>query len=361
MTYQIIQAESYWDCIDSLRRDDAYKGHLVDALSELRRQPFRNPQLSTHEIGLARNGRKLFSSDVGGRSSNRRIVWQLFNRTIVVLLYGAHKIQDRAKRMQVAFDQDRQLVQVYELAPDSDIERPYQEQRTLAGKLFMAWTNTELFDLGFPGPTVEHLRRLNTVDELFDLEQYLGSQSLESAFNLITADESSRSSEQPTGPEAPGVIHVTGATDAAPVEETPATATPPVVTAEDLELERLLNDERTGAWFTRVEPEFLAEVIGRPIEDWMIFLHPDQRSAATRPLTRVPPGCAVPPARARPSLACTARPTSLPASRAILAERSDQLLADPEPVPPVLFTTYIRTLPPVFEGLYLAHARHPGR
>ena len=53
MTYQIIQAESYWDCIDSLRRDDAYKGHLVDTLSELRRQPFRNPQLSTHEIGLA--------------------------------------------------------------------------------------------------------------------------------------------------------------------------------------------------------------------------------------------------------------------------------------------------------------------
>ena len=193
MTYQIIQAESYWDCIDSLRRDDAYKGHLVDALSELRSQPFRNPQLSTHEIGLARNGRKLFSSDVGGRASNRRIVWQLFNRTIVVLLYGAHKIQDRAKRMQVAFDQDRQLVQVYELAPDSDIERPYQEQRTRAGKLFMAWTNTELFDLGFPKPTVEHLRRLNTVDELFDLEQHLGSQSLERAFNLITADESSRS------------------------------------------------------------------------------------------------------------------------------------------------------------------------
>ena len=29
VTYQIIQAESYWDCLDSLRRDDAYKGHLV--------------------------------------------------------------------------------------------------------------------------------------------------------------------------------------------------------------------------------------------------------------------------------------------------------------------------------------------
>ena len=356
MTYQIIQAESYWDCLDSLRRDDAYKGHLVDTLSELRRQPFRNPQLSTHEIGLARNGRKLFSSDVGGRASNRRIVWQLFNRTIVVLLYGAHKIQDRAKRMQVAFDQDRQLVQVYELAPDSDIERPYQEQRTLAGKLFMAWTNTELSDLGFPEPAVEHLRRLNTVDELFDLAQYLGSQSLERAFNLITADESSRSSEQPTDPEAPGVIHVKGATDAAPAEDTPSTATPPVVTADDLELERLLNDERTGASFTRVEPEFLADVIGRPIEDWMIFLHPDQRSAATRRYLG--------PARVRgaagtgKTVVGLHRAADLAArSRAILAERSDQLLVDPEPVPPVLFTTYIRTLPPVFEELYL---RMPG-
>ncbi|MYC68697.1 MAG: AAA family ATPase [Acidobacteriia bacterium] len=354
--YQIVQAESYWDCIDSLRRDDAYKAHLVDALAELRRQPFRNPKLRTHEIGVASNGRKLFSSDVGGRASNRRVVWQLFNRTIVVLLYGTHAVQDRAKRIRVAFDQQHQLVQIYERSPDSGVERPYREQRARVGKLFMAWSDAELMKVGFPEPAVEHLRQLNTVDELFDLEEHLGSSRLERAFDLVAGVGSPSSEDQPTVPDAPPVLHADEPGHAAAPTAVSSVAGPPQVTADDLELERLLNDERTGAWFTRVEPEFLAEIIGRPIEDWMIFLHPDQRTAATRRYQG--------PARVRgaagtgKTVVGLHRAADLAArNRAALAERSNQLLADPEPIPPVLFTTYIRTLSPVFEELYL---RMPG-
>ena len=356
LTYQIIQAEPYWDCIDSLRRDDNYKAQLVDTLSELRHRPFHNPRLSTHEIGLARNGDKLFSSDVGGRASDRRIVWQLFNRTIVLLLYGNHKVQDRARRMKIALNQETGLVQVYEQTSDTGVERPYREQRARPGRLFMAWSDAELLAHGFPAPAVEHLRRLNTDDELFELEQHLGPTYFDRALELYVGDRPSPSREQPSLAEVPPAVHTENAADSAAPEEIPPAATPPPVTTEDRDLERLLNDERAGASFSRFEPEFLAEVIGRPIEEWMIFLHPDQRSAATRRHQG--------PARVRGAAGTGKTVVGLHRAvdlanrnRAIVAERSKQLLADQEPVPPVLFTTYIKTLPPVFEELYL---RIPG-
>ena len=141
MAYDLLEAQSFWDCVDSLRRDDDYKAALVDSLSELRSKPFRNSRLKTHDIGSARNGRKLFASDVGGRRSDRRIVWQLFNRTIVLLLYGTHKIYDRAKRISIDFDPATKQHTVYERAPDSGVTQLYARQRDRIGKLFMAWTD----------------------------------------------------------------------------------------------------------------------------------------------------------------------------------------------------------------------------
>ena len=112
-----------------MRRDDAYKGALMDTLVELRTQPFRNPVLQTHDVGKAKNGKKIYSSDVGGRAADRRLVWQLFNKTIVVLLYGTHAVQDRAKRMAITFDPTEHVVTVVEEAPDTGVDRDYREQR----------------------------------------------------------------------------------------------------------------------------------------------------------------------------------------------------------------------------------------
>ena len=384
MTYKLVEAESFWDCIDSLRRDDPYKAHIVDTLSELRRQPFRNPRLSTHDIGLASNGAKLFCSDVGGRASDRRIIWQIVNRTIVLLLYGSHKVQDRAKRMRLDYDESGQLVQVYEQAPDTAVEHPYREQRSRVGKLFMAWTNPELAERGFPEPTIEHLRRLDNDDELLELEPQLGDRLFEQAFNLVAGPmpagghppdaapatgppqptrSSSGGQSEPTTATARGAGgDPTTTTHGSPrpdssgraVDDGPqasAAATEPVATEADRLLEHLLNDEVAGALFTRTEPEFMADVVGRPIEEWMIFLHPDQRSAATRSYQG--------PARVRgaagtgKTVVGLHRAADLAAiNRATLAERAAQLLVDSEPVLPVLFTTYVRSLPPVFESLY---------
>lgn len=365
MTYQIFEADTYWDCIDSLRRDDGYKAHLVDALAELRRSPFHNPKLRTHEIGSATNGRKLFSSDVGWRGSDRRLVWQVFNRTIVVLLYGPHKVQDRARRMRVDFHAESRMVQVYEQAVEVAADRPKGEPRPRAGRLFMAWTDGALLEGGLPGPAVEHLRRLDTVDELFALEAELGVGNLERAFNLLAGEPPPRAAVAPDVPAAtdggdqpsdgaPGEADDSKAeqpSDGVAMGDGDTEAEPPVATAEDLELERLLHDEQAGASFTRVEPEFLADVVGRPIEDWMVFLPADQRGAATRRYQG--------PARVRGAAGTGKTVVGLHRAadlalrnRAISAERREQDGSEAAPVPPVLFTTYIKSLPPVFASLY---------
>lgn len=331
-TYDLLEAQSFWDCVDSLRRDDRYKAALVDTLSELRRKPFRNPKLQTHDVGTACNGRKLFASDVGGRRSDRRIVWQLFSRTIVLLLYGTHKIYDRAGRMSIDFDPAAQQYTVYERAPDSGVTQPYERQRTRIGKLFMAWTDQELEASGLPPHIVLHLRRINSDEEFLALEKELGPH-FETAFNLLASG-------------FPADLPSDG----------PGEADEPPVTEEDREVERRLADDEKRIWFTRVEPEFLAEVMGRPIEDWMIFLHPSQRSAIGRRYSG--------PARVRGSAGTGKTVVGLhravwlaKENRTLREQRKAQLIPADGAIRPVLFTTFIKTLPPVFKALYL---RLPG-
>ena len=317
-----------------MRRDDAYKSALVDSLTQLGRKPFRNPKLSTHGVGVATNGKKVYASDVGGRASDRRIVWQLFNNTIVLLLYGTHKVYDRIRRMRVDIDPATRAYTVFEQATDSGVYQTYQRQREKVGKLFMAWTDAELASFGFPEPVVANLRRIDSDYEFLDLEDELGLRHFEPAYNLIAHG------------------HPDGERAAAPgldLEENPA---PPEVTEEDREVERHLAGDLMGAWFTRFDPEFLAGVMGRPIEDWMIFLHPDQRPAIGRHYSG--------PARVRGS-AGTGK-TVVGLHRAVwLAkrnltlrqERAAQLIPRVGVIRPVLFTTFIKTLPPVLEALYL--------
>ena len=333
MTYDLLEAQSFWDCVDSLRRDDNYKAALVDSLTELRRKPFQSPKLKTHGIGTSSNGKKLFASDVGGRRSDRRVVWQLFNKTIVLLLYGTHKVYDRARRMSIEFDPATRQHTVYERAPDSGTKQLYARQRERIGKLFMAWTDQELASCGLPKSVIAHLRLIDSDDGFLALEDELGPY-FETTFDLITAG-------YPLDQRADGPH------DLGPVE-----AEEPPVTNEDREIERHLTDDQKRIWFTRVEPEFLADVMGKPIEDWMIFLHPDQRSAIERHYAG--------PARVRGS-AGTGK-TVVGLHRAVwLAKRNlklkqqrrAQLTPTDGVIKPVLFTTFIKTLPPVFEALYM--------
>ena len=185
MSYDVVESQTFWDCVMSMRRDDGYHAALMETLIELRRQPFRNPVLQTHDVGNAKNGQKIFSSDVGGRKSDRRLIWQLFNKTVVVLLYGTHAYRTVRSGWRSSSIPAERVVTVIEQAPDSGVERDYREQRVNVGRLFMAWTNDELSGFGFPDHVVEVLRKLNNDDELFELEESLGDELFELAFNLL--------------------------------------------------------------------------------------------------------------------------------------------------------------------------------
>lgn len=324
MGYELVEAQSFWDCVQSLGREDPFRVDLFDTMLELRQQPFHNPRIQTHEVGRGTNGKHVYSSDVGGRRNDRRLIWQLFNRTVVVLLYGTHAVQDRAKRMRIAFDEGDRVVTIYEKAPDTGLERPYQEQRAQIGKLFMAWTDAELAQAGFPDATLAVLRRLDSQDELLAMADSMPDDLFEVAYNLIAHGRA----DGATKPDEPVV----------PADE-------PEVTEADREIERQLEDTRGGTWFTRTEPEYLKEILSRPIEDWMVFLHPDQRVIVRRNFEG--------PARVRGGAGTGKTVVGLHRAAWLAERRRDA----PKGAPPVLFTTFIKSLPPVFQSLYM---RMPG-
>lgn len=336
MLYHVMQAPSFWDCVHSRRHDD-YKAALVDTLTELGRKPFQNPKLNTHGVGEASNGKKVFASDVGGRRSDRRIVWQLFNRTILVLLYGTHKVYDRVRRMRVDFDWETRAYTVFEAASDSPVDEPYQRRRDRVGKLFMAWTDAELASFGFPPAVVANLRRVDVDFEFLEMEDELGPY-FERAYNLLAHG------------------HPDGADATVPIFEVELEPLVPDVTEDDRTVERGLADDRKGGWFTSIEPEFLTEILQRPIEDWMIFLHPDQRAAVRRRYAG--PARVRGPAGTGKTVVGLHRTAWLAErNRRIEAERREQLIPPDDDIRPILFTTFIKSLPPVFEALYL---RMPG-
>ena len=87
-----------------------------------------------------------------------------------------------------------------------------------------------------------------------------------------------------------------------------------------------------------LDADEMARLLSGPIEDWMLFLHPEQRAIVDRHYNG--------PARVRGS-AGTGKTVVAIHRAAALARR------DPAPRrPTILFTTFIKSLPPVFENLY---------
>ncbi len=82
-------------------------------------------------------------------------------------------------------------------------------------------------------------------------------------------------------------------------------------------------------------------LVAAPIEDWMIFLHPDQRALVDRSFNG--------PARVRGSAGTGKTVVALHRAAAL----ANQLEKSPvESSLPILFTTFVKHLPPVFENLY---------
>ena len=89
-------------------------------------------------------------------------------------------------------------------------------------------------------------------------------------------------------------------------------------------------------------PEELQRLVTAPVEDWMIFLHPDQRTLVERRFNG--------PARVRGS-AGTGK-TVVALHRAAALAKHCSAKSEGAKHPSILFTTFVSSLPPVLENLY---------
>ena len=183
-----------------------------------------------------------------------------------------------------------------------------------ASSILAHWTDGELTRAGFDRPQVGLLRQANQ-DDLLDVWPDIGEETLELVLELSEQTPEEHFQDQLLANEEAESQRFREAI----IERGALAGLSPLLSSE--ELERLL---------------------AAPIEDWMIFLHPDQRELAER--------CFTGPARVRGS-AGTGKTVVALHRAAVLAKRYAKH-APSRRRPPILFTTYITNLPPVFENLY---------
>jgi hypothetical protein len=132
------------------------------------------------------------------------------------------------------------------------------------------------------------------------------------------------------------------------LSQTPEQWRNPALDAEEATTERIRRAILEHGALAGISPLFGADEIGKltrgPIEDWMVFLHPDQRTAVDRRYDG--------PARVRGS-AGTGKTVVARHRAAALIRRFEAETSSPRPGDNnLLFTTFIKSLPPVFEQLY---------
>jgi hypothetical protein len=320
MSYAFVQSDRFLGCIrDFQQRDPRYLAELWETVIELGRQPFGNPILQTHRMqGVS--GERRFITDVGGRKG-RRLIWSQFNRTFVLLLFGEHDVVERqGERLELVEDPETGGIEIVErTVVDDGVGAAGSPAPPAAepGQLFMAWTDAELAGFGFLDHEVPILRRLDHEDELLELT--MRDEAMETAVNLVAY-------QNPDGKAA---------------DQVPATRqrefekqTRSVVDDQELELERKVASPRSRKHFAPTTVEALKEVMSKPIEDWMIFLHPDQAKLTQRPLSG--------PARVRGAAGTGKTVVALHRAKHLAETYGEK----------VLFTTYVTNLPKVFGQLF---------
>ena len=188
------------------------------------------------------------------------------------------------------------------------------QRKPKPGELLSHWTDAEMRDVGFPVETIALIRSTESVDHLLDLD--IDEELILLAVDLMeTTPEKYRKKT-----EAPALFEVEG--------------------VEDAEFAETVRQHASAWGFSEfLTGEELAKLLEAPIERWMIFLHPQQQEI----VDRVYAG----PARIGGS-AGTGKTVVALHRAASLARK----FAETDPAPQVLFTTYIRSLPPYFNKLY---------
>ena len=317
-TYAFQHTPTYDDCIRKLATaNPAALVKLQTILGEFTRKPFGNPQFNTHAFQGLAGSEKIYISDVGGRKGFR-LIWRLVGHTIILLLFGEHDVEERAKRLRIEDDAETGGVRIVEhVTRDEPADRPSEPASRPAGALFMAWTDDDLRRYGFTDVEVGVLRPLDELWQLEQLEDRMAPESYDRGLALALYHDV----DVPTGKRAV-------------VERRRDEVREHVIASDERDLERKIASPRSRKHFAPASAEALAEVLRKPIEDWMIFLHPDQARLTQRPFSG--------PARVRGAAGTGKTVVALHRAKH-LAETYDGT---------VLFTTYANNLPTVFAQLF---------
>ncbi len=283
---------------------------LALTVAEISRQPFKNPLLESHRVKGAQAG--VMTSYVGNQQ--HRVIWFKAGQTAVLLLFDRHdEAYRRAVRLRVEFD-DENAVQVLEQHATEAVEEPtFAPASHDAPAPFDPWDDALLGEIGFAPHEINLLRETRDEDAILEPQRYLAPNSFEVALRVATA--SSESEVRSVAAPAP-------APDEPTIDEEQF--------GESVEQRVLADGEGRVAILA---PEAVENVLTRPIEDWMVFLHPEQRRLVERRFNG--------PARITGGAGTGKTVVGIHRARRLATEGRR-----------VLFTTYIRTLPKVLETLY---------
>ena len=194
------------------------------------------------------------------------------------------------------------------------LQPPTTSSQEPAGRSILEhWSTSELENAGFDTEEIERLRTA-TADTLLDIWPDIDENSLELVLELTEL-----------APEAWANRSLLEDEDAADerfrtaiVERGALSGLSSVLTASEVE-----------------------RLAAAPIEEWMIFLHPDQRALVKRSFNG--------PARVRGSAGTGKTVVALHRAAALAKQLAELPLSERKPI---LFTTFVNNLPPVFENLY---------
>ncbi len=310
IAYRLVYTDSFVKDQRRFVKDHQLLADLCLTVGEISRQPFQNPQLQTHRVRGAQAG--VMTSYVGNQQ--HRVIWFKANQTAFLLLFDRHdEAYRRAVKRRVDLEGE-DGVRVVELpaAGPRDVFAGARPAQT-APSPFDPWDDALLVAAGFAAHEINLLREVRDDDGVLALQRYLAPASFECALQvaLAASEDDVRALAKPAA-----------APDKPAPDETRF--------AEQVEERVLAGGEGR---FALLAAEDIESVLTRPIEDWMVFLHPDQRRLVDRRFNG--------PARISGGAGT--------GKTVVGVHRAARLAGEGRKV---LFTTYIRTLPKVLETLY---------
>jgi len=298
--------DRFWSSVQGLGA--AETSQVVKAVNQLSQDP-TNDALRLHPVKGDRTGRKYTC-----RASRDIRILLLKQGPLLLLDRAGHHddMYDLGARIDLVFNQGTGRIVVTDRAETTASDEQLTPSRTATEPpgdppgLFDHWGNADLAEAGLGPEEIADLRTCTTEDDLLAL---------------------------PTDDETLDLLGKSPEQWRAPAMDDEATIT-------DTLRQAIIEQGALGGLSPLFTPAEIEDLLAGPIEDWMIRLHPDQRKV----VDRVYEG----PARVRGSAGTGKTVVALHRAAALVRRFREQ---DDAPRP-VLFTTFIKSLPPVFERLY---------